>query len=135
MASKTVNFKVDARTVRERLLNVAIPRHKVKTKKQLAASGISPKNNSLDAAAEKIIEKMEEEEKTYEQENVIEGEKKEQEVANAQEMRERALESFAETKKRNKDSKDSQKEKKKTLSSGSETLIYLREKAEKHQGT
>ena len=133
MASKTVNFKVDARTIRERLLNVAIPRHKVKTKKQLAASGISPKNNSLDAAAEKIIEKMEEEEKTYEQENVIEGEKKEQEVANAQEMRERALESFAETKKRNKDSKDSQKEKKKTQSSGSETLIYLREKAEKHQ--
>ena len=133
MASKTVNFKVDARTVRERLLNVAIPRHKVKTKKQLAASGISPKNNSLDAAAEKIIEKMEEEEKTYEQENVIEGEKKEQEVANAQEMRERALESFAETKKRNEDSKDSQKEKKKTQSSGSETLIYLREKAEKHQ--
>ena len=133
MASKTVNFKVDARTVRERLLNVAIPRHKVKTKKQLVASGISPKNNSLDAAAEKIIEKMEEEEKTYEQENVIEGEKKEQEVANAQEMRERALESFAETKKRNKDSKDSQKEKKKTQSSGSETLIYLREKAEKHQ--
>ena len=133
MASKTVNFKVDARTIRERLLNVAIPRHKVKTKKQLAGSGISPKNNSLDAAAEKIIEKMEEEEKTYEQENVIEGEKKEQEVANAQEMRERALESFAETKKRNKDSKDSQKEKKKTQSSGSETLIYLREKAEKHQ--
>ena len=133
MASKTVNFKVDARTVRERLLNVAIPRHKVRTKKQLAASGISPKNNSLDAAAENIIEKMEEEEKTYEQENVIEGEKKEQEVANAQEMRERALASFAETKKRNKDSKDSQKEKKKTQSSGSETLIYLREKAEKHQ--
>ena len=133
MASKTVNFKVDARTIRERLLNVAIPRHKVKTKKQLAASGISPKNNSLDAAAEKIIEKMEEEEKTYEQENVIEGEKKEQEVANVQEMRERALESFAETKKRNEDSKDSQKEKKKTQSSGSETLIYLREKAEKHQ--
>ena len=133
MASKTVNFKVDARTVRERLLNVAIPRHKVKRKKQLAASGISPKNNSLDAAVEKIIEKMEEVEKTYEQENVIESEKKEQEVANAQEMRERVLESFAETKKRNKDSKDSQKEKKKTQSSGSETLIYLREKAEKDQ--
>ena len=133
IASKTVNFKVDARTIRERLLNVAIPRHKVKTKKQLAASGISPKNNSLDAAVEKIIEKMEEVEKTYEQENVIESEKKEQEVANAQEMCERVLESFAETKKRNKDSKDSQKEKKKTQSSGSETLIYLREKAEKDQ--
>ena len=32
MVSKTVNFKVDARTVRERFLNVAITRHEVKTK-------------------------------------------------------------------------------------------------------
>ena len=40
LASKTVNFKVDARAVRERLLNVVIPRHKVKTKEQLAASRI-----------------------------------------------------------------------------------------------
>ena len=48
-------------------------------------------------------------------------------------MRERALESFAETKKRTKDSKHSQKEKKKTRSSESETLVYLREKAEKDQ--
>ena len=39
---------------------------------------------------------------TYKQENVIEGEKKDQEVANAQKIRERALESFAETKKCNK---------------------------------
>ena len=76
---------------------------------------------------------MQEAEKTQEQENVIQDEKKDQEVANAQEMRERALESFAETKKRNKDSKHSQKEKKKTRSSESETLVYLREKAEKDQ--
>ena len=68
MASKTVNSKNDARAVRERLLNVAIPRHKVKTKEQLAASRIS-----LEGAVEEIIEKMQEAEKTYEQENVIEG--------------------------------------------------------------
>ena len=115
------------------MLNVVIPRHKVETKEQLAASGISTENNSLDDAVEEIIEKMQEAEKTYEQENVIQDEKKDQEVANAQEMRERALESFAETKKRNKDSKYSQKEKKKTRSSESETLVYLREKAEKDQ--
>ena len=115
------------------MLNVVIPRHKVETKEQLAASGISTENNSLDDAVEEIIEKMQEAEKTYEQENVIQDEKKDQEVANAQEMRERALESFAETKKRNKDSKHSQKEKKKTRSSVSETLVYLREKAEKDQ--
>ena len=48
-------------------------------------------------------------------------------------MRDRALESFTETKNRNKDSEDSQKEKKKIQSSASETLIYLREKAEKNQ--
>ena len=106
MASKTINFKVDTRAVRERLLNVVIPWHKVKTKEQLAASGISPENNSLDDAVEEIIEKMEEAEKTYEQENVIDGEKKDQEVANAQEMRKWALESFTETKKRNKDSEE-----------------------------
>ena len=115
------------------MLNVVIPPHKVETKEQLAASGISTENNSLDDAVEEIIEKMQEAEKTYEQENVIQDEKKDQEVANAQEMRERALESFAETKKRNKDSKHSQKEKKKTRSSESETLVYLREKAEKDQ--
>ena len=33
MAGKTVNFKVDTRAVNERLLNIFIPRHKVKTKK------------------------------------------------------------------------------------------------------
>ena len=76
MASKTVNFKVDARAVRERLLNVVIPRHKVKIKEQLAASGISPENNSLDDPVEEIIEKTEEAEKAYEQDNVIEDEKK-----------------------------------------------------------
>ena len=133
MASKTINFKVDTRAVRERLLNVVIPWHKVKTKEQLAASGISPENNSLDDAVEEIIEKMEEAEKTYEQENVIDGEKKDQEVANAQEMRKWALESFTETKKRNKDSEESQKEKKKTRSSGWKTIICLREKVTKDQ--
>ena len=51
MASKTVNFKVDARAVRERLLNVVIPLHKLKAKEQLA-SGISPENNLLDDAVE-----------------------------------------------------------------------------------
>ena len=81
---------------------------------------------------EEIIEKMEEAE-TYEQENITEGGKKKQEVTNAQEMRERALESFTETKKHNKHTEDSQKEKKKTRSSGRKTLIYLREKAEKYQ--
>ena len=78
---------------------------------------------SLDDAVEEIIEKMEEAEKTYKQENVIEGEKKDQEVANAQKIHERELESFAETKKRNKYSEDSQKEEKKTRSSGSEALF------------
>ena len=85
-------------------------------------SRISSVNNSFDDAVEKNMEKIEEVAKTYGQENVIEGEKKEQEVANAQEMRERALESFTETKKRNEESEDSQKEKKKQ-SSVSETLI------------
>ena len=56
---------------------------------------------------------MKEAEKTYKQENVIEGEKKDEEVANTQEMRERALQSFAETERRNKEPEGSQKEKKK----------------------
>ena len=58
------------------------------------------------------------------------GEKKDQKAANAQE---RALESSAETKKHNADSEDSQKEKEKTRSSGLETSIYFREKAERGQ--
>ena len=55
---------------------------------------------------------MEEAEKTCKQKNEIEGEKKDQGIENAQEMRERALETFAETKKRNKDLEDSQEKKK-----------------------
>ena len=43
MASETVNFKVDARAVHVRLLNVVIHRDKVKTKEELTASGISGK--------------------------------------------------------------------------------------------
>ena len=62
---------------------------------------------------------MKEAEKTYKQENVIEGKKKDEELANTQEIRERALESFAETKKLNKESEGSQKEKKITQASGS----------------
>ena len=63
----------------------------------------------LDDALVEIIEKMEELEKTQKQENVIECKKKDQDVANAQEMRERMLESFAETQKRNKDAENQQK--------------------------
>lgn len=48
----------------------------------------------LDDAIEEIAEKIEEAEKTYKQKNVIEGEEKDQKFVNAQEMRERALESF-----------------------------------------
>ena len=117
--------------VRERL-GIITAKYKSKKKEQLAASGISPEQTPLDEALEEIIERMDEAEKSYEQQSNAEKEKKDLDVAAAQEMREQACESSGETLKRK--NLDTEKEaKKKSRSSGSDTMVYLKEKAEKEQ--
>ena len=130
-ASVTCNFKVGARSVRERLTGVVV-KYKQKNKDELNASDVSPEHTSLDEASEEISEKMEETDKLHNQttqENAI---NVQQDALKAQEMRQCALETLAETTKRKLEEPKSET-KKKSRSSGSETLVYLREKAEKDQ--
>ena len=70
--------------------------------------------------------------KSYEQQSNTEKEKKDLDVAAAQEMHEQSCESLGETLKRK--NLDTEKEtKKKSRSSGSDTLVYLKERQKKNK--
>lgn len=132
-SSNNMNFKVDARAVRERV-GVIIVKHKQKSRAELVASGISPDHTALDDALEEISEKMKEAEEVHTEATQEKTQKIQQDALKAKEMRQQALETLGETMKRKPEVEDPTSEnrgKKKSRSSGSETLVYLREKAEK----
>ena len=92
-------FKVDKRSVREHLL-VLVNQYKRKMRQEERASGISPETSELDTLLEEILERTE----LAAKEN--HGEKKqkvEKEKEQAQDVRLKAMERLAETKKRNED--------------------------------
>ena len=130
--STTHKFKVDARAVRERF-SVIRAHYEEKTKEELAASGISPEFTAVDQAIESILEKMGEYEKQMESEDQEKSEKNSAEKKKAEDLRMKAMETFAETKKRkleNGDIGEGGSRVKRHRSSGSDTLVYLREKSE-----
>jgi len=132
IASIPLNLKLDARAVRERV-GVIVARYKQKDRDELAASGISPNHTTLDDALQEISQKMDEAEKLHDQTTQQNLQKVQQEAKKAQEMRQTALETLGETTKRKSEDSEAVITKRKARSTGSETLIYLREKAEKDQ--
>ena len=126
-------FKVDQRSVRERF-DVLKSQCTSELRKQETESGGNPEESEVMNAMESILENMKEAERIQNEKVSSKAENDEKEKAAAADMREKAMETFAESKKR-KDLSSTEKETKakKSRSSGSDTINYLREKAENEQ--
>ena len=133
ISTENIYFRVDARAVRERCA-LLINRQIEKEKSEIKQSGISPEETPLDEAIKSIIDRMRECEEEQENQNKENSQKDQKEKKAAEDIRLKAMESLAETKARKRGSlsedDESPKSSKKRRSSGSDTLQYLREKAE-----
>ena len=128
-------FKVDQRSVRERF-GILKARVESKNREELGATGIAPDVTAVDQAMEDIIERIKEYEKQHEEEDSSKIEKNEKEKEAAADMRLKALETFSVSKKRREattSEADGVPKEKKPRSSGTDTLTYLREKAQQEK--
>ena len=126
------NFAVDQRAVRERFTLIA-EKFEKKIKEQEKASGIAPPELSkLEQALEEIISRMKEAQHQVDANDSKIGDDKRK----AEDVRQKALETFAQTKKRKSlglDDDETLTSSKRSRSAGTDTLIYLREKSENDQ--
>lgn len=90
-------------------------------------------DTSLDGALEEINEKLEETDKLYTQLTQENVKNIHQDALKAREMRQHAWEILAETTKRKSAEESTSETIKRSISSKTETLVYLQEKAEKDQ--
>ena len=119
-------FTVSARAVRERFKLLQM-NFKKKERQEHAASGISPDISELDILLEEILLRIKECQLEFVRQDT---ENKEQESGKAEDIRNEAMETLAETKKRKTAEGISPTLSKKRRSSGSETVQFLREKME-----
>ena len=120
-------FYVDKRSVRDHI-GVLVQRFKRKKAKELKESGTNPTKTEVDVAIEQIIAM---EESADEQHDLEDGEKKDKmegDRLKAEEMRRTAIETMGKTQKRK--SEEGQSKAKKCRRSGSETVEFLKLKAE-----
>ena len=122
-------FSVDQRAVREHFAAIR-KRYEKKASDEKKASGIEIYVTELDVLMEEILNKVFEYEKNFEVSDKSKQEKQESDEAKAKEVRRKCIETFAETSKRKHDVEGGEKPKK-SRSTGSETIGYLKEKAEK----
>ena len=123
-------FYVNQRSVRERF-NLILMQYKTKISAEVRATGIEVKEKtSTENLLEELDEKIKEAEAEFETKTLEQSQKGEKEKVVVEDVRKKALETLAETKKR----KQQEGEVKRTMKSrttGNETLAYLREKAAK----
>lgn len=117
------------RAVRDRYSLLA-KKYRKKMAEEAKASGISPELTETDKLLEQIIEMFEESDREGGENSQQVEQNKENERKKAEEMRNRSMEKLGETLKR-KAADDGQVTPKKKRGSGTETLVYLRDKAEK----
>ena len=103
---------------------------KRKERHEHAASGIAPDISELDILLEEVTLHIKEVELEFIKQDSENKENKEQESRKAEDMRNQAMESLAETKKRKTGEGRSPASCKKKRSSGSDTMQFLREKME-----
>ena len=118
-------FKVSKRSVRDRL-TLLQTRYKEKMKREEMASGIDCEESELDRALDEIIEKEKFADTNRNESSSAQAKK---DKAEAEEQRLKAVERLGETAKRQADT-DGKEIKPKKARSGSETLVYLRDKFE-----
>ena len=118
--SRNLDFRVTQRSIRDKCLLLE-RRYKKKINQEETESGISLDASEIDQLMEKIVDLFEEADRT-------ETEKKrtlEEEASQIEEMRKISLESFRETKEREKNGKQDTKKKRMT---GADSIAFLRDK-------
>ncbi|CAB4042157.1 Hypothetical predicted protein [Paramuricea clavata] len=118
-------FIVTQRSVREHLA-VLQKKYQKKMRQEEEASGISPEKTELDILLEEIYVAEQIGEEEQEEASRMNQEKTDQEQARAHDVRRTAMETFAETQKRNGEEKE--KKTKRKRRSGGEMVDYLKEK-------
>nr|XP_058972429.1 putative uncharacterized protein DDB_G0274435 [Pocillopora verrucosa] len=118
------------RAVRDRY-QLLSKKFKNKMAEEERAGGISPEMTETDKLLEQIVEQFEESERDAGEQSEKNDQNKENERKKAEEMRNRSMEKLGETQKRKETAEDGQQTTPRKRSSGSETLVYLREKAER----
>ena len=129
---EVVHFKVDNRAVRDRY-NLLSCYLRCKLKKEVKESGITVEMSEVERALEALIEKEDASEELRQQgkANKVTSEL---DIAKAEEVKKKAMESLGETQKRKSGETSggsSTPAKQKTRRSGSETIVYLKEKNER----
>lgn len=122
-------FNVTQKSVRDHY-NLLEKQQKRRLREEEKASGISPEPTELESALEDIMElfsNRDEEEKLKE---VDSKENAEAEASKALEIRQLAMETLAESKKRKCETKDGGKPKRKVSSNGTDTIAYLKMRSE-----
>ena len=130
-AVKEITFNVNQKSVRDRY-RLLIEKHKKKMRAQEGVSGSSAVETELDQLLQNIMEESQEASENYDKQTKEKQEKDLKQRKDAEEVRQRALESLAQTEKRHAD-EGSQLSSSRTRpkKSGSETMLYLESKAEK----
>ena len=126
-ALKILFFFVNKRSVRDHI-GILVQRFKGKEAKELKESDISPTKTELDEGVEQIIAMEESADEQYDLEDGEKRDKMEGERLKAEEMRRTAMETLGKTQKRK--SEEGQSKAKKSRRSGSETVEFLKLKAE-----
>lgn len=119
-------FNVSQKSIRDRL-KILERDFKKKDRFERNASGISPEKSEVDEFMEDYLERREEQEKQSETTSAEGRDKAAKEKASAEDMRNKAMERLAETKKRAGDDPPRKKRKQ----SSNETIEFLREASEK----
>ena len=118
------------RAVRDRYSLLA-KKYKKKMTDEETASGISPEMSEMDKLLEQIIERFEESDREAADRADQADRGRDNERKKAEEMRKRSMEKLGETMKRKADEDQGESCTPKKRASGSETIVYLKEKAEK----
>ena len=124
-----VRFFVTKRSVRDHL-NILIKRYRKKMNAEERSTGVSPEPTELDQALADIIEMEEVTSTSQEIDEAVIKEKEETEKQKAESMRKMAMEKLGETQKRAVEEGEQENHMKKKRSTGNETILFLREKAE-----
>ena len=111
-----------------------LEKHKKKIRTQEGSSGSNTYKSELDRLLQNIVEESQEASENYETDTKDKHEKGLKDRKVAEEVRQKALESLAQTEKRHTEERErsqSSNSRKRPKKSGSETMLYLQSKAEK----
>ena len=122
-----IDFNVTQKAVRDRYRNL-LEKHKRKMRKEEGASGSNDKDTELDNLLQDIKEESDEADSTYDKQTKEKLKNMETDKNNAEDVRQKAMESLAETKKRKQIDDSSSCSSKRN--NGSETMLYLKVRAE-----